>query len=302
MREKRPNNSRQDKKNEPIFHVKEPVELMDFLLIHFKGKSRNAIKSILTHKQVSVNGKAVTQYNFPLKPEDEVSITKGKVIEEFKHPKIKVVYEDDCLMVIDKAAGLLTVSTNSGKKEQTAFNILLNYQKIKDPQNHLYVVHRIDRETSGLLMFAKNKKTQLNLQDNWHKNVTERVYIAVVEGVPEKDEDTIVSYFYESKALKVHSNKNDKDGQKAVTHYKIIRSNGNYSMLKFELETGRKNQIRVHAHDIGHPIVGDKKYGNDSSPIGRMCLHASVLAFIHPETGEEMRFESKIPAKFNYLF
>lgn len=296
------NNNTNRKTDESVYHVTEPTELLTFLINHFKGKSRNAIKSILTHKQVRVNGKSVSQYNYLLKPEDEIFFAKEKVIEEFKHPKIKIIYEDDCLIVIDKAAGFLTVTTDSGKDQHTAFNDLMNYQKKKNEQNHLYVVHRIDRETSGLLMFAKTKKTQQDLQNNWHKNVTKRVYFAVVEGVPEKEEDTIVSYFYESKALKIHSNRNENQGQKAVTHYKTIRSNDKYALLKFELETGRKNQIRVHAHDIGHPIVGDKKYGSDSSPIGRMCLHAGVLAFIHPETGEEMIFESKFPAKFNSFF
>jgi 23S rRNA pseudouridine1911/1915/1917 synthase len=151
-------------------------------------------------------------------------------------------------------------------------------------------------------MFAKSKEIQLKLQDNWHENVTERVYIAVVEGVPSKEEDTIVSYLHESKAFKVHSSYQEDEGKQAITHYRVMRKNEDYAMLKVELETGRKNQIRVHLQEIGHPIIGDKKYGASPSPIRRIGLHARVLAFVHPITHEVMRFETPIPKKFNALF
>jgi 23S rRNA pseudouridine1911/1915/1917 synthase len=282
--------------------VKEPMELMAFLGIHFNGKSRTALKSLLSHKQVRVNGKLVSLFNHPLQEGDSVTIDTSGGKNELKHAKLKVVFEDDALIVVEKAEGLLAVATDERKEEVTAFSILYEYLKNKDPRNRLFIVHRIDRETSGLIMFAKSREIQLSLQENWHENVTERVYIAVVEGVPSKEEDTVVSYLRESKALKIHSGNRDDEGKKAITHYKVIRKSDAYAMLKVELETGRKNQIRVHMQEIGHPIIGDRKYGADPSPIGRIGLHARVLAFVHPVTHEVMRFETPIPKKFNAVF
>ncbi|MDR1679639.1 MAG: RluA family pseudouridine synthase [Prevotellaceae bacterium] len=282
--------------------VKEPIELMPFLGIHFNGKSRTALKLMLARKQVCVNSKPVTQYNYQLNAGDRVTLNTGKVAYELKHPKLKIVHEDDYLIVVEKAEGLLAVATDERKNEITAFSILNNYLKKKDPRNRLFVVHRIDRETSGLIMFAKSREVQLALQDNWHNAVTERVYVAVVEGVPERSEDTIVSYLRESKAYKIHSSHSGDDGKEAITHYRITRRTNDYALLRVELETGRKNQIRVHMQEIGHPIIGDKKYGAPPSPIGRMGLHARSLAFIHPVTHENMRFETPIPRKFSALF
>ncbi|MDR0872724.1 MAG: RluA family pseudouridine synthase [Prevotellaceae bacterium] len=291
-----------EKTKQTVLRVKEDTELLAFLAIHFNGKSRNALKNMLTHKQVCVNGKPVSQYNYPLHIGDSIVINTGKVHLEFKHSRIKLVYEDDYLIVIEKAEGLLAVATDERKEETTAFSILSNYLKHKDPHNRLFVVHRIDRETSGLLMYAKSREVQLALQENWHENVTERVYYAVVEGKPEKTEDTIISYLRQSKALKTHSSDADDGGKEAITHYRVVRSNEDYAMLRVELDTGRKNQIRVHLQTIGCPIVGDKKYGASSSPIGRVGLHARTLAFKHPVTDENLRFETPIPTKFNALF
>ncbi|GHT39464.1 pseudouridine synthase [Bacteroidia bacterium] len=290
------------KAKQTTLRVKEPVELMAFLGIHFNGKSHTALKSMLSHKQVCVNGIPVSKYNHPLQPDDRVTIntTGGKY--ELKHSKVKIVYEDDALIVIEKSEGLLAVATDERKDELTAFSILSDYLKKKDPRNRLFIVHRIDRETSGLILFAKSKEIQLSLQNNWHENVTERVYIAVVEGVPSKEEDTIMSYLRESKAFKIHSGYDEDSGKRAITHYRILRKNDEYAMLKVELETGRKNQIRVHMQEIGHPIIGDKKYGAAPSPVGRIGLHARVLAFVHPVTHENMRFETPIPKKFQALF
>jgi 23S rRNA pseudouridine1911/1915/1917 synthase len=290
------------KEKQTTLRVKEPIELMAFLAVHFNGKSHTALKSMLSHKQVCVNGKIVSQFNHPLQPNDSVTINTTGTKYELKHAKVKIVFEDDSLIVIEKAEGLLAVATDDRQDELTAFSILSGYLKKKDPRNRLFIVHRIDRETSGLIMFAKSKEVQLRLQDNWHENVTERVYIAVVEGVPEKEEDTIVSYLRESKAFKIHSGYDENFGKQAITHYRVMRKNEEYAMLKVELETGRKNQIRVHLQEIGHPVIGDKKYGAALSPIGRIGLHARVLAFVHPVTHEVMRFETPIPKKFHALF
>lgn len=281
--------------------VKEPVELMGFLAFHFSGKSRTALKSMLSNKLVCVNGKPVSQFNHVLQVGDAVTVNSGQISYELKHPKVKIVFEDDYLIVIEKSEGLLAVATDEKKNETTAFSILSNYLKKRDPRNRLFVVHRIDRETSGLIMYAKTKEVQLKLQDSWHENIDERVYIALVEGLVEKEEDTIVSYLRESRAFKIHSSQNQTDGVEAITHYRVMRKSAHYTMLKVELETGRKNQIRVHMQEIGHPIIGDKKYGANISPIGRMGLHARVLAFNHPITKEPLRFETELPRKFNGL-
>ncbi len=295
---------KKSRENVQCFHarVKEPEELIEFLSIHFAGKSRSGLKSMLSKGQISINGKPQTKFNFPLQTGDDVTFGLGKPVYEFRHPKIKIVFEDNDLIVIEKSEGLLAVATDGGRDEMTAFGILSDFLRRKDPRNRLFVVHRIDRETSGLIMYAKTRKAQLTLQDNWYENVTERVYIAVVEGVPAKEEDTIFSYLRESKACKVYSSKINNGGKEAVTHYRILRKNKQYAMLKVELDTGRKNQIRVHMQEIGHPIIGDKKYGAGISPIGRIGLHAAVLAFVHPITGESMRFETSIPRKFSGLF
>lgn len=290
------------KPKQTSIRVKEPMELMTFLGFHFNGKSRSALKSMLALKQVCVNGAVVTLFNHPLQVGDSVTLNTGRVAYELKSTRVKMVYEDDYLVVVEKQEGLLAVATDERKEETTAFSIISNYLKKKDPRNRLFVVHRIDRETSGLIMYAKSKEVQLALQDNWHENVTERVYIAVLEGTPEKEEDTIVSYLHESKAYKIHSSNNEDEGKEAVTHYRVLRKTDDYSMLKVELETGRKNQIRVHMQEIGHPIIGDKKYGAGESPIGRIGLHARTLGFIHPVTKENMRFETPIPRKFMALF
>ena len=287
---------------ETILRVNEPAELMQFLLAKMGGMSRNSVKSLLSHRQVMVNGKVTTLFNTALKAGDTVLISSARGNIELTHPKLKVIFEDQYLIVVEKKEGLLTVSTGKSD-ETTAFSILKNYVKKASPQNRIYVVHRLDRETSGVIMFAKTREIQLALQENWHRVITRRVYVALVEGKVEKPEDTIVTWLTENeKSLKIHSSKVDNGGQQAVTHYRTIKSNDKFSLLEVELETGRKNQIRVHMQDIGHPIVGDKKYGSEVSPIGRVGLHARVLAFIHPMSLENVTFETHVPKTFTSVF
>jgi 23S rRNA pseudouridine1911/1915/1917 synthase len=282
--------------------VAEQTELMVFLLAKMGGMSRNSVKSLLSHRQVSVNGKITTLYNAILQPKDIVTVSTSAGNIELKHPKLRIIYEDNSLIVVEKKEGLLTVSTGKSD-ETTAFSILKTYVKKASSQNRIYVVHRIDRETSGVIMFAKNRDTQLALQENWHRIVTRRIYVAVVEGKVEKEKDTIVSWLTENeKSLKIHSSTFDNGGQKAVTHYRKIKGNEHFSLLELELETGRKNQIRVHLQELGHPIVGDKKYGSEYNPLGRMGLHARTLEFIHPDTNKKVSFETQVPKIFLNLF
>lgn len=287
---------------ETTLRVTEPAELMQFLLAKMGGMSRNSVKSLLSHRQVMVNGKVTTLFNTGLKAGDTVLVSSARGNIELTHPKLKIIFEDQYLIVVEKKEGLLTVSTGKSD-ETTAFSILKNYVKKASPQNRIYVVHRLDRETSGIIMFAKTREIQLALQENWHRVITRRVYVALVEGKVEKPKDTIVTWLTENeKSLKIHSSNIDNGGQQAVTHYRTLKTNDNFSLLEVELETGRKNQIRVHMQDIGHPIAGDKKYGSEISPIGRMGLHARVLAFIHPMSLENVTFETQVPKKFSSLF
>lgn len=278
--------------------VTEQTELMVFLLAKMGGMSRNSVKSLLSHRQVSINNKVTTQFNTLLKAGDVVVVSSSKGNTELTHPKLRIIHEDDSLIVVIKKEGLLTVSTGKGD-ETTAFSILKNHVKKASPQNRIYVVHRIDRETSGVIIFAKNREIQLALQENWHRIVTRRIYVAVVEGKVDKKSDTIVSWLTENeKSLKIHSSTVDNGGQQAITHYKVLKQNDKFSLLELQLETGRKNQIRVHLQGIGHPIAGDKKYGSSLNPLGRMALHARLIEFIHPDSGKNVSFEIPVPAEF----
>ena len=291
------------RKQEPnkVFTVTEDDELMKFLIARLPGKNRNNIKSLLANKQVIVNGKSEKQFNHPLTPGATVEIRWNRIPEEKQYRGISILFEDDDIIVIDKHAGVLSIATDN-QKSNTAYSMLSEHVKLRRSTNKIFVVHRLDRETSGLMMFAKSEEVQRVLQSNWHDIVEERSYLAVVEGTPEKKKGTVTSYLRESKALKVHSYQDPDAGDKAVTHYEVIKSAHGFSMLRVTLESGKKNQVRVHMQDLGHPVIGDKKYGSKVNPIGRLGLHARVLAFSHPVNGEPMRFETPIPRKFSRLF
>ena len=290
-----------DNKRGIILQVKENVSLMEFLMAQMPGKSRSKIKFLLGNKQVLVDGKAISQFNHPLVSGQNIEISKERVEPEKKSREYNIVFEDEELIVIEKQAGLLSISTEK-EKRATAYSLLSNHVKKQNRDNRIFVVHRLDRETSGLMLFAKNQEVKFHLQELWNNTVIERSYVAVVEGVVEKPDGVITSYLVEGKTFKVHSSQNPKYGKKAVTNYKVLKKQKEYTLLKVNLETGRKNQIRVHLQDIGHSIVGDKKYGANSSPIKRLGLHAQQLSFIQPITGKKLNFETKIPDAFLRIF
>jgi 23S rRNA pseudouridine1911/1915/1917 synthase len=286
----------------PVFlSVTESTELMKFLLEYLPHKSRDNIKSCLRSKQVIVDGKIITQYNHPLTPGQQVEVTGERIPKERQYRGISIVFEDQHLIVIDKHAGMLSMATDK-EREKTAYGMLSEHVKKSDPSKKIFIVHRLDRETSGLMVFAKSEKIQHLLQDAWQTDVTERTYVALIEGELKEKEGTVTSWLTESSSLMVYSSPSPGKGDKAITHYRTIKTNRAYSLLAIEPETGRKNQIRVHMKDLGHSIVGDKKYGSRVSPVGRMCLHAQVLEFNHPVTREKLRFETKIPQRFLRLF
>ncbi len=281
--------------------VKENSNLMDFLLSKMGGMKRNSVKSLLKHRQVSINGEIITLFDYQLKQGDKVLINTTRGNTELQHKLLKVIYEDRDFVVVDKKEGLLTVTTGN-HRDVTAFSILKNYVKKASPKNKIYTVHRLDRETSGVLLFSKNRDLQHDLRNNWHSLVKKRTYLALVEGKVEKEQDYIMSWLKEEEVtLKVKSSNRDNGGKKAITHYKRVQCNDKYSLLEIELETGRRNQIRSQLEFIGHPIAGDKKYGSTIN-FSRVALHAHTLEFIHPTTGKKLTFASPIPKEFNRVF
>jgi 23S rRNA pseudouridine1911/1915/1917 synthase len=282
---------------ESTFVVTEQTELMKFLLEKLSGKGRNHVKGLLARGQISVEGKITTQFNQVLEVGQKVVTNWSQVGNDEKLTGLKILYEDQDLIVINKEAGLLSIASDK-EKIDTAQHILMEHVRIVNPKNRIFVVHRLDRDTSGVMMYAKSKTVQQSLQNSWKESVQDRKYIALVGGTVQKSEGTITSWLKESKTLKMYSSPIPNGGLKAVTHYKVLEKAQNYSLLEVKLETGRKNQIRVHMQDIGHSIVGDKKYGSTQNPINRMGLHAIEINFLHPTTGELMHFETEIPGKF----
>ncbi len=211
--------------------------------------------------------------------------------------KLNIIYEDKNIIVVSKEANLLVVSTDK-EKEKTLYKEVSDYVKKSNKNAKIFIIHRLDKDTSGVIIFAKSEKIKYLYQNNWDNICQKREYICVVHGIPPKKKDTVISYLKENKFLKVYSTKDTKNGKKAITNYEVIKSNKNYSLLKINIETGRKNQIRVHMHDINTPIVGDKKYGiKDNSR--RLLLHANALSIINPLTNKEMVFQSEIPKYFS---
>lgn len=283
------------------FPVKKPMELMEFLASQMPDASRTKLKSLLSKRVVYVDNVITTQFNFALKAGMNVQISKDKGRKEFSSSLLKIVFEDEYLLVIDKREGLLSMGTDR-QKERTAHSILNEYVQRSGKQFRVFIVHRLDKDTSGLMLFAKDEKTKFTLQDYWNEIVKDRRYVAAVSGEVEKDHGTITSWLTDNRVFVTYSSLTDNGGDKAVTHYKTIKRANGYSLLELELETGRKNQIRVHMNDLQHPVLGDSKYGNGKDPIGRLALHAFKLSFYHPITGKLMEFETPYPSAFKKLF
>lgn len=286
----------------PTFIVDGETTLLKFLFEQLSDRSKTTVKSYLSHRQVIVNGCITTQFDAALRSGDTVEINLGRAKEGLEHPKLKIVYEDDSLIVVEKKEGLLSVATDK-QIMRTAYSILSEHVKKEDARNRIFILHRLDRETSGLMMFAKDQEVKHTVQSQWKEVVTERKYFAVVEGLIEKEQGCVSTYLTESKALKVYAT-NKEEGKIANTYYKVLKRSekNNVTLLELQLETGRKNQIRAHMEYIGHPIIGDKKYGAKQMLIGRVALHAGVLSFKHPVTGEALTFSTPVPRKFNDLF
>jgi len=274
-------------KKEIILNVEEPSELLKFMCAEIKGVPKGKIKSFLEHRQVSVNGIVTTKFNHPVKSGDTVKISTGEGTRETRG--IKIVYEDEWIVAVNKPSGLLTVATDR-EKEKTAYALLSENRRGK-----LFVVHRLDRDTSGVLLFAKSYEIKEALQEDWNDRILLREYLAVCEGSFESKKGVCKSFIAENSAHIMYS---AREGKLAVTEYEVLRENAEYSYVKLNLKTGRKNQIRVHMKELGNPVVGDKKYGSTKNPIGRLGLHAVRLGFIHPVSGEELIVKAEPERKF----
>jgi 23S rRNA pseudouridine1911/1915/1917 synthase len=276
------------------YPVKESMILIDFLRTTLKNMSRNNIKSLLTRKQVMVDGAPISQFNFVLTPGDIVMI--GKYNPQDKPlPTPKILYEDDEFLVIDKPTGLLTVASDN-EKSQTAFRVMMDYVREKDTHARLYVVHRIDRDTSGILMFCKNETLRDEMQKQWNSIVSKRGYYAIVDGIPIEKKKTIHTWLHKTSTQIMYSRQyEDDEGQEAITHYVVKKEMKNHAFLDVKIDTGRKNQIRVHLKELGHTVIGDDKYHALTNPIKRLGLHAYALEFIHPVTEKKYSFFSPLP-------
>lgn len=299
------------RKQDTIFRVEQQTSLLDLLLSKMGGMTRTSVKQLLTHRRVSVAGAVQTRGDYTLLPGDRVVVSSGHGNTALTHPKLSLLYEDEHLLVVYKRPGLLTVPTRPESSETTVLSILRAYVRREHPRNSVFVVHRLDRETSGVLVFARSQELQEYMRTYWRQLVTERTYIAVAEGIFDQPESTITTWLTEDpRTTRVYSSPTDNGGQKAITHYKVLRQSpvtcnpSPVTLLELHLETGRTNQIRVHLASLGHPVVGDRKYGHglEYSPADRLCLHARVLAFIHPVTEKKVRFEAPVPKEFNRLF
>lgn len=274
--------------------VKEVCILKDFLEKNMTDISKHKRKSLLTNGVIEVNGKVQTKYNYPLKVGDKITCREKEI-----PTSLNILYEDDDIIVVDKPSGVLTVGTDK-HEDNTLYREVSYYVKQKKVSNRIFIVHRLDKDTSGIILFCKNQKLKRMFQDYWNELVLKREYVGITEGVPKQKKGTVIQYLKENEQFMVYAT-SSKEGKKAITNYEVIEENGRYAYVRFQLETGRKNQIRVACKSLGCPLVGDKKYGAKTNPMHRLLLHASMFACIHPVTHKKLQFSSKIPKNFQKL-
>lgn len=279
--------------------VNDEAPLLEWLIANIKG-SRSKIKATLQGRGIKVNGKCVTQFDFPLQKGMKIAVSQTKKNDQFKSRYVKLVYEDRWLVVVEKNIGILSMA--AGHKSLNVKSVLDNYFQKTGQKCRAHVVHRLDRDTSGLMVYAKDMDTEQIFEHNWHEIVYDRRYVAVVSGEVAENEGTIANWLKDNKAYVTYSSPVDNGGKYAVTHFHVLDRTTEHSLVEYQLETGRKNQIRVHSADMGHPVCGDTKYGNGDDPIHRLCLHACVLCFWHPITRERMEFDTPVPTSFRQIF
>ena len=284
------------KERKQTFIVDKDINLLDAIFEFKKDLSKKSIKSFIKNKMIKVNDKVITNNNYLLNNGDLVEICYEKrIIPKYD---LDILYEDEYLIAINKPCGLLSIS-NDKEKDITAYRMVSDYVKSNNKKNFIFVVHRLDQETSGVLLFCKNEKIRDRLQENWNTIVKKRGYIALVDGKM-NGKGTIRSFLMEDRRQFVYSSKSNQ-GKEAITHYSVIKNNNNYSMLQVFIDTGRRNQIRVHLSEHGFPIVGDKKYRCKSNPVKRLCLHANMLEFVHPVSKKLISIKCDVPEELRKL-
>lgn len=278
------------------FTVDRSSDLLPFLASVLPQMKRTALKQMLSHRQVRVAGNVTSRATQPLEPGQQVDVNLSREFRDFYHRRLRIVYEDDYIIVAHKGYGLLSMADDTGRDKETAYSILRDYLKWAHPGNKLFIVHRLDRDTTGLMVFAKTLEAKDALQHNWNNMVLERKYVCVTEGAPEPAEGVVRSRLAENSKHEVYVlPEGSEEGQLAITRYRTLGRRGSLSLVECELDTGRKNQIRVHMQQLGTPISGDRRYGGHPSPLHRMCLHALTLRFVHPITRRDMYFTTPIP-------
>lgn len=279
--------------------VQYEAPLLEYLLKNVK-MSRNKLKDTLQGRGIKIGGKTITQFDFPVKRGMKIAISKSKRNDTFKSKWVKIVYEDKYLIVVEKMPGILSMAgAHTTLNVKTVLDEYFNRTRQKC---RAHVVHRLDRDTSGLMVYAKDMETEQILEHNWHDIVFDRRYVAVVSGEMEEDNGTIANWLKDNKAYVTYSSPVDNGGKYAITHFHTLKRTTDHSLVEYKLETGRKNQIRVHSADMGHPVCGDVKYGNGDDPLHRLCLHAYKLCFYHPMSNQPMEFETLIPLPFRKMF
>lgn len=276
--------------------VKNDGELLEYLYSNL-DMPKKRIKQYLTHGSIYVNNNKVTQYNYKIIKGMNIVINTDN--KNNKKLPFDVLFEDNHIIVVNKPSGLLTIATPK-EKEKTLYHIVRDYVIQKDKNKKIFIVHRLDKDTSGIVIFAKDEKTKNKLQENWNDYVKLREYIGIVYGNINKKEGQIIQKLKETKTNLVYVS-HDNEGKEAITNYKVLKENDNYSMLQIEIETGRKNQIRVAFASINHPIVGDKKYGDKKDKNLRLYLHANRLKIFYPELKKDILFETATPTEFKKI-
>lgn len=282
------------KKTEYIVH--EQQELLQFLFSQMPEASKSKVKELLAHN-VYVDGRRTSQFNFPLQRGMKVSIEKASGRDRLRPRDLDIVYEDQHLLVVNKHEGLLSNSKHPNDK--TVITVLNQYLDASHQRCHAHIVHRLDRDTSGLMVVSKSKEVSQKFEEDWKGMVFDRRYVAVAWGHIDPPKGEVKSWFTDGEFC-VLSSPTDNGGKLAVTHYEVKQTSRRYSLVELKLDTGRRNQIRVHLRDLKHPVVHDPMYGykEDLSPVNRLCLHAFRLCFKHPVTGRRLQFETPIPSSF----
>lgn len=282
--------------NRQCFEVKADAPLLEWLLANVDGMSRTRVKAVLRGGGIFVNGHRQTQFDHQLHAGDRVEVSRRREPKPFRSRYLRIVYEDQWLIVVEKMPGILSMA--AGHKSLNMKTVLDGYFASRHEQCHAHVVHRLDRDTSGLMIFAKDMQTARLLEADWHRTVYDRRYVALLSGLMEHDEGTIENWLKDNAACFTYSSPVDNGGKYAITHFHVLERGQAHTLCEFQLETGRKNQIRVHAADMGHPVCGDIKYGNGDDPCHRLCLHAYVLCFVHPITHQRLEFDTPVPREF----